>query len=474
MFQTSFCFYHNTANMAGTTRYSRKRSYNSYRRGGRRRPYRSYTYRRSTVPRQRVYGRGDYKTWWNGVKQRWFRPYTGKLGAVGGAIGAAAGNVIAPGIGGTVGAGLGTLGGMAVDRIMGWGDYTIKKNVLLMPNQSASVPVFGTGCIRVKHKEYIGTVICKDAGEFAIQSFPLNPGIKDTFPWLSAIASNFEQYVWNGMIFQFVSTSASALNSTNTALGKVIMATDYNASDDVFVAPQQMMGTEFSNMAKPAESFMHAIECAPNEQATKLYWVRTGPLGANQDLKLYDHGLFQIATQGMQAASIVGDLWVSYDVTFCKPVQNNVLGYSLPVAHYRLLTPSAANPFGVTYAPATDGNIPATNGSNLDCEVLPGVIKFPVNDDIGTYFISYMIDGDNTATVATGTIGATNCNLKAMFMNGIFGGFDNGGSVDNHLIHNFCIQVDGRDAQITYVTPTLPTGNLKGDLFIMQIPHDML
>lgn len=448
-----------------------KRSYASYRRGGRRRPYRSYNYKRiaSRLARPgayRIRGQGDYKTFFRGLRKRFTAPYTGRLAGLGHTLGGTVGNMIAPGIGSTIGGAIGAGAGFLTDRIMGWGDYEIKRNVLLMPNQAGSVPTFGKSSIRVTHKEYVGTIVTSEGGAFSIQGFPLNPGLVNSFPWLSQIAANYEQYVWNGMIWQFISTSADALNSTNTALGKVTMATDYNASDGNFVSMQQMMGTEFSNSGKPAMSLMHAIECAPSQQATKIYWVRTGPLPVGIDEKLYDHGKFEIATEGTQAASVIGDLWVSYDVTFLKPVNNNVLGYQLPVSHYKLQGVTSAKPFG-------NGVQTPTGGSNIDgLSVGDAIVYFPLNDSIGTYMLIYTCHGTNAALVAP-TIATASCTAKDLLWDATVATVENSGVTDDKYLQVLCVQVDGRDAQLSWSGATLPSAIDHADLFVVKIPYDL-
>jgi len=67
----------------------------------------------------------------------------------------------------------------------------------------------------------------------------------------------------HGMVFEFVSTSANALNSTNTALGQVICATNYNSSAAIYANIAEALNSEFSTCTKPSESVMHMIECAP-------------------------------------------------------------------------------------------------------------------------------------------------------------------------------------------------------------------
>jgi hypothetical protein len=65
---------------------------------------------------------------------------------------------------------------------------------------------------------------------FTNTSFNINPSNALLFPWLSNIAANFSEYRFKNLRFCFNSTSANALNSTNTALGQVIMTTNYNAA----------------------------------------------------------------------------------------------------------------------------------------------------------------------------------------------------------------------------------------------------
>jgi hypothetical protein len=67
---------------------------------------------------------------------------------------------------------------------------------------------------------------------------------------------------------------------------------------------------------------MHAIECAPTETPSNVFYVRTDIDGKQKDLRLTDLGFTQISTEGMQSASEVGGLWISYDITLLKPILN--------------------------------------------------------------------------------------------------------------------------------------------------------
>jgi hypothetical protein len=207
--------------------------------------------------------------------------------------------------------------GRGLSRATGFGDYEVRSNSLVAPTV---VPDFGPNSVRITHKEYLGNV--DGSTKFEYRQYPLNPGMATTFPWLSGIARNYQQYRMNGVIFQYVSTSAFALGTTNSALGKVILATNYNAEDPSFTSTVGMLATQFSNYCRPADSIQHAIECAPTETANNVYYVRTDLDGTGKDLRLTDIGFTEIATEGMQSSSEVGGLWITYDITLMKPILN--------------------------------------------------------------------------------------------------------------------------------------------------------
>lgn len=428
--------------------------------------------RRAPAPMyRRIKGRGDYsvdqKPRSRGLKKDFFNA-PNLFSDIGGVAGGVLGNVIAPGAGGAIGGIAGRAFGKGLGHlfrgITGYGDYTVKQNSLVYPNQQ--VPQFGPGrtCVRIQHKEYIARI--NSSTSFSLQQFDINPAMPETFPWLSQIAQQFEQYRFNGLVFAFASTSADALNSTNTALGKVVMATDYSAVDPDYVNIQQMMGSEFSTMGKPSESLLHAIECDPAETPVKLFYTRAGDPPANADKRLYDLGNFQIATDGSQAAAEIGDLWVSYDVTLCKPQLNNVLGLDLMSAHYNLTgaTQSGAKYFGTSRAVA--------DGSNLDVSITDDTISFPTNMSAGRYLIEYDVVGNSTACTQP-TLTLVNCSQVSYWANGAINRRSNTGQTVTSYIDCFIVDITDQNASVTFTGGTLPASASSGDLTITQIPHDM-
>lgn len=212
----------------------------------------------------------------------------------------------------------------------GLGDYTIRSNTLIKgnagggPTGDAVVRMTANG-IEVIHSEYLGNVSTHPTvvGGFWGNSYNINPGLVTSFPWLSTIATQYEQWIPMGIIYEFKTTSTTY--STNPSLGSVIMATEYDASEsNGFNTKAEMLQSAYSNEAVVSMSQVHGIECDPSQNPNMIYYVRQegAVVGiGNEDIKDYDLGIFEIATQGgtLAAAATVGDLWVHYHIRFIKP-----------------------------------------------------------------------------------------------------------------------------------------------------------
>lgn len=211
--------------------------------------------------------------------------------------------------------------------IKGFGEYKIGSNTILGGGMSPPMITnsVSNGAVILRHREYIRDI--ESSQDFKNLVFPLNPGIQRTFPWLAQIAPSFEQYRFRGVVFEFKSNSADVVLSgaASTALGTVVMATQYDALDPPFDNKFEMSNWEFTTSQKPSRSFMHPVECAKSQTPLTMLYIRTGDPPGGSDLRLYDLGNFNIAVVGMQnvagenATSTIGELWVSYEVEFYKP-----------------------------------------------------------------------------------------------------------------------------------------------------------
>lgn len=423
-------------------------------------------------------GRGDYlalgsfkpRDWVSAAKSA-SKGYARRIGTgLGSAAGAAIGNMIAPGIGGAglgaIGGAIGAAGGDLFQKLTGWGDYQVMSNSLLHPGEV--VPSFGPDTIRVKKREYICDVTTSQ--DFANNNFAINPGLTETFPWLSALANNYEQYRWNGLIFEFVSTSAVALTSgSNIQLGSVCLSSDYNAADPAYINLPQMLSTMFSNSGRPSDNIAHAVECAPNDMAQKLYYVRSGDVPAGTDIRLYDMLSFQLGVQdcpGTQGVDKIGQIWVNYDVTFCKSVQNNQVGFDLNTDHWYAPGYTAGSDiFGLN----AGGKL--SEGSNLGCEFTNDEIRFPPTIGSGYYFVQIEWVGAATAIAAL-TVSGTNCSLPNFWQGGTAQYLVNSGT-STRLLLGFIVIIESRDAYLTFSGGAMPTAPTQCDVMICQVNGEL-
>lgn len=245
--------------------------------------------------------------------------YYSKYGAVaGGAIGTA---MYGP-VGGVIGTGLGGLAGAALSSIMGHGAYTVNRNTIVKNTVPQFVSRMSDGCIRMKHKEFISDVVTSATpGAFSNRVYKLSATSNSTFPYLSQIAVNFEEFAFEGLVFSYVPSSGSI--STTGQLGTVIMATQYNALSQPFTNKQQAEASTYAVSQVVSQPVIHPIECdAKQTPSNGLFYCQRPSLQLNnQDPRWQQLGQFNMMTQGAPNASEnIGELWVSYDVVLMKPI----------------------------------------------------------------------------------------------------------------------------------------------------------
>lgn len=247
-------------------------------------------------------------------------------------------------IGQAVGRVVGNLGQKAfgaLKRYVGLGDYHVRRNVIMYPSQSVMSNPATHGGVRIRRREFIGDIVSSGtAGAFKIQTFDLNPGVEETHPFLGQIAPNYQEYAYEGIVFEYVPTSGNAITGANTALGQVILACNYNAANPPFASAPEMQNSEGCVSGVPSMPLVMGVECDPRQTAVgSVLYVRPGDVPAGQDQRLYDLGKFQIATSGCQGTNVVlGQLWVTYQVELLKPVLSETLGNTSCYFHWRNFT----------------------------------------------------------------------------------------------------------------------------------------
>jgi hypothetical protein len=363
--------------------------------------------------------------------------------------------------------------GMVVKHFIGngFGDYHVNNNSLMSGGMSPPMianSVVNGGFI-VRHREYIADITASEA--FVINGYDINVGLISTFPWLSQIADSFEQYAIRGLIFEFKTMSSDVVLSTNatTALGTVIMATQYNSLNPAFQDKRTMENYEFANSCKPSLSMMHPVECAKSQTPIDYLYIRTGAIVAGSDQRLYDLGQFFIATAGMQAnTGVIGELWCTFEVELYKPKLVSSIGSELLTDHWQLKSVTNAAPLGTTSALtaySTIGTTLSTNGLT---------INFPSFLVDGEYKVDYAVLGTGAAVTQFATPTYVGClGVNYYQQDSLVLQQTRTATTTNTFFLSFVVQLSAANASITFTAPVLPTTITEGDMWITQINGDI-
>lgn len=285
---------------------------------------------------------------------------------------------------------IGQLAGDGVSKFFGLGAYQIRQNSLFDASTQSQVPIMHSNSESVvfRHREYIADVITNPA--FSQNSYPINPGVVGTFPYLAGLATQFQEYEFRGLIFEFKSTCGDAVASTNSALGSVTMTVQYRADLPPPNSKQAMLNEMWSVDVKPSMNVVLPVECSPRENPYAVQYVRGSTFTGDQ--KMYDLGTLVVATSGSQAAFTAGELWASYEVVLRKPIPGSLLGIDNFDFEALASTSNSSNPLGTSWSfqPAGIVNPSWFSLSNT-------AITFYVP---GTYLVAIYWTGGASAAVA--------------------------------------------------------------------------
>lgn len=256
------------------------------------------------------------------------RPQQGLLKTIGGTVGKLLGPEASV---------IGSAAGDLLGSLFGWGDYDMvppvnypiqTNSVLGLSTPMASqIPLMhgAEGVVRIQKREYIRDVKMTDVFNVGI-IVPLNPLDAQSFPWLSKIAINFEQFKWLGISFGFRSLTANALGATGSpAMGSITLVTQYDALDIAPASKTEANNSLFATSCKPSESMLHPVECDPEQTPTEPLYTGANEVPAggtffSRDPRLNFMGFTSVCTQGgPQESYLCGELWVTYDIMLYKP-----------------------------------------------------------------------------------------------------------------------------------------------------------
>lgn len=391
------------------------------------------------------------------------------------------------GVGSTVGAGLGylinrdpvkgaELGGKFGEwskSITGFGNYQVQANTILYPTNPRirNVSELEDATV-IRHREYIGDITSSEGFEVQYE-LPINPGMNESFPWLSGIANNYQQYQIIGMIYEYVPSSGVAVGSTNTALGEVMMACQYDSLETTFVNKQQMLNDNFAQAFAPCTPGLLAIECAPQFTTISKLYTRHHAPPSNADKRLYDLGKITVATHGMQAEDVtLGSLFVNYEIILYKPQLVQELGQLINTCIYNCLSGASASiPLGNTNRVKIHDELGLTfGGSGTQC-IIP-------KNTAGKFIIRWRAVGAATATTVPPVIALTNAAGISIFenetaSNTVVQPEEGQTSTQLETATAFQITDPTKTATLTFGTGgTLPTSLTVVEIYLTQIDWD--
>lgn len=390
----------------------------------------------------------------------------GPWGRIGRMAGATIGRALG---GGSVGSKVGsTIGGLAhyVGKLFGSGEYRIgmapKMNSLFKGSTTPSNLSFGDRSVRMQHREYLGDIRSSNTSlGFALQRYVVNAGQKDCFPYLSEIARSFQMYRFRGLIFEFVSTSTDSLNSTNTALGQVMMVAEYNVYSPAPKSKHEVLNSNGAMSVKPSDSMLVGIECDPKKGNASEFFVRALHNSTDVDRRMSDMCNLYIATSGIQGTNVLlGSIYVTYDVDLMMPVTEQAGSFDLTTELY-FLSPGqypippyndyrdspeytissvnkAFNPIGIISRFKTGTQSPTAGGSYL-C--------FPPTAKGGYFRINF------TAAGSSGSIATPGISLSQVQQ--VYASYDTNGSTNEYMCLWYVVYIPE--------SGTWRTGDLTGE-----------
>lgn len=220
----------------------------------------------------------------------------------------------------TMGGDLGNFVGKGFDKLstwLGFGAYTIKKNSIIGAGGSIPSMHSSKDSVIVRHREYVGAV--NTSTGFVSSSLSMNPGLETTYPWLSKMAQNYQQYKILGAVVSYVPL-ISEVSANEISLGQVVLAANYRTDLPTYPNIAAALESEFAVATKPNCPVELAIECDPAQSPYRCWYVRTSTVPSGEDVKTFDFAEFSVITEGFQTANVVaGQIWISYEIELLRP-----------------------------------------------------------------------------------------------------------------------------------------------------------
>jgi len=173
---------------------------------------------------------------------------------------------------------------------------------------------------RISHSEFFLSVASIGV-DYAVTSYPCNPGVASMFPWLSQVAQRYETYKFRRLSFEYHTRAATSQTGT---IGLVF---DFDAEDG---APSsQMMALSYHDKTadSPWKDSCVVLDLAQGDRLPVRY-TRAGTPTGTFDIKTYDVGNLHVFVDGVAASTNLGLVEVKYTIDLYTPqIQDPVGGF---------------------------------------------------------------------------------------------------------------------------------------------------
>lgn len=259
-------------------------------------------------------------------------------------------------------------------------------------SRSANTSLSGAG-FRVQHREFV-TSLQTPTGTSLTYTFLCNPAIPynatesghlqptGLFTWLVSVAQNYQKYKINSLSLEFVPSAPT------TIAGNITAGIDYNVDNpDNGITLQELTSLSEAVQSAYWTSFsLHAKPQPSNTPGPKF--IRNFAVAGSK--VTYDAFLFYVTLSQTSTSQLIGNLWVTYDITFMSPQPPNV----------ELRSPSAAVFLGeaqiIESGNPTDLIAVADNKNSLGVYVDDASFTLPR----GVYRVSVLATGSTDSKVA--------------------------------------------------------------------------
>lgn len=254
-------------------------------------------------------------------------------------------------------------------------------NTLVTKNRPARIRPMpgGDGRIRVTHSEWVAKISSTGLDFKTMIDLNVNPGLPGTFPWLNALANNYETYCFESLRFRYQPRCSTLTGGT------VMMLMDYDCLDGAPTSELRMMNSHRA-VNGPIWAPQELICDVADLKKWPQRYTRKGE-HVVQDQKTYDVGRFFLCLQDAPLGA-AGSLIMDYTVTLMTPqLRDTYLDDSVVILQTDGILPAA--PFGTPGQETVAGGLPVTVKSSTKLNV-----KNP-----GEYYLNALFNGTNIAAV---------------------------------------------------------------------------